>query len=326
MKRAKKIGGIGGLVLALMASWGFGVVSGQVKIRVGDFFVATTGETWEVMRKKELPRKYGLDVEFRRFVDPEAYQTAFAAGQLDVIITAVSSMGRLRARGVDIRLVYPASWSFYSLVVPKESAIKGPTDLKGKRLGVFSASDTSIPIIYEALRRKGIDLFKEVKLITAPPVVLPKLLERGEVDAISLWEPFVTQLLVTRKYQALTDLNDWYEELAGSKWLMIGLGMLGRFIDDHPKEAKRFLDMWLEASNYLKDHPEEIKKWAEGRGIKDPEVQEMLARRVTAVFLPDYTEKLIADQQRYFEFAIKTGFFKAIPEGLFVRLGEVRVK
>ncbi|WP_286959183.1 ABC transporter substrate-binding protein [Arsenicicoccus sp. UBA7492] len=82
-------------------------------------------------------RKRGADVTVRHHGAQEGLFTAIASGQEDLVIAGGDEMVEARAKGLDLVAVasyyrrYPVE-----LIVPADSPIKTPADLKGRSLGV----------------------------------------------------------------------------------------------------------------------------------------------------------------------------------------------
>ena len=76
----------------------------------------------------------------------------------------------------------------WSISVPESSAIKGPKDLKGKTIGVFSLATGGIPLMKSYLIDNGLDPDKDISMVPlglgAAPV---QALETGKVDALLYW-------------------------------------------------------------------------------------------------------------------------------------------
>lgn len=76
----------------------------------------------------------------------------------------------------------------WSISVPADSSIKGPKDLKGKTIGVFSLATGGIPLMKSYLIDNGLDPDKDISMVPlglgAAPV---QALKTGKVDALLYW-------------------------------------------------------------------------------------------------------------------------------------------
>jgi sulfonate transport system substrate-binding protein len=129
--------------------------------------------------------------EFVRYADA---RTALLSGSVDVAGIGPADLAIALAQGSDrlVGLTGVASSPKY-LVVRKNIEIKKWDDIKGKRIGI--APGSAVWFQWAAtLAEKGIpyNVFTAVN-IQGGGTAFVQALERGDVDAVALWEPFESQ-------------------------------------------------------------------------------------------------------------------------------------
>src|SRR5581483_55284 len=133
----------------------------------------------------------GFAPEIKVFPGGPPMMEAFVAGQLDV--GYVGPPGRIAvSRGLPVRVVTGIAREGSSVISRPE--IKSLHDLVGKRVAVPVRGTIAHILLLVALDRAKIDP-KDVSVIEIrDPDGLRLALERGDVQAVSVWEPWAAQL------------------------------------------------------------------------------------------------------------------------------------
>ncbi|WP_308258074.1 ABC transporter substrate-binding protein [Pseudonocardia lacus] len=137
----------------------------------------------------------GLDVETVTVPSGQASIQSLIGGDVDI---AYSSYGpffvALDKGAADLRFVADASSlspDSSVVVAMPGSGVGSVADLAGKRIAVTAAGSISDALVKSAMRESGVD-FSGVQWVSIPFPDTPAALERGDVDAAFLTEPFVT--------------------------------------------------------------------------------------------------------------------------------------
>jgi len=164
----------------------------QERLRVAWAGGASNATIW-IVQEKGLLKKQGVNAEFISVnASPMALQ-AMIAGELDIIVTSVTTLVNSRLTGADVVMIASIVPTFPAhIVTPKNvSDIK---QLKGKTGGVGRAGTTTEIGMRLGLTRSGIDPNTEVKLVpvgaTADALAA---LSKGVVQFSILVEPFVRE-------------------------------------------------------------------------------------------------------------------------------------
>ncbi|MGW4244466.1 ABC transporter substrate-binding protein [Nocardia sp. NPDC004722] len=154
---------------------------------------------------KDLPYK----VEWASFTAGPPMLEAINAGSVDFggvgdapPVFAAAAKSQIKIAGV-----YDSGAAGSAVVVPKDSAIKDPKDLRGKKIAVTKGSSAHYHLL-SVLTKNGLT-FNDIEPQYLQPADALAALSTGRVDAWTVWDPYVAQA-----------------ELAGNRVLVDGKGYL----------------------------------------------------------------------------------------------------
>ena len=121
--------------------------------------------------------------------------TRITSGEADLATNAETQLLRESLTNPDLRIIMTVTESFYRLVARRSAGIETLADLKGKR--VMLPRNTSANYFLVAMLRTVGLTEDDVELVNLPPAQgdqtgmdqMSDALARGDVDAISIWEP-----------------------------------------------------------------------------------------------------------------------------------------
>jgi NitT/TauT family transport system substrate-binding protein len=150
------------------------------------------------------------------------------------------------------------AWSDY-LLVKSNSDIKTISDLKGKKIGAYpgSAQQTLLKIFLSKFIANN-----DFTVIQLAQTVQLQALSSGQVDAILTYDQTAVIALASGNVNVLEEhpLRYVSDPLYGFPYVIST-----DFEKNHPGTAKKFVEAFYEASDYIKAHPEESKnimaKW-----------------------------------------------------------------
>jgi ABC-type nitrate/sulfonate/bicarbonate transport system substrate-binding protein len=143
-------------------------VTAQERLRVAWAGGASNAAVW-IVQEKGLLKKQGVNAEFISVnASPIALQ-AMIAGEVDVIVTSVTTLVNSRLTGADVLMIASIVPTFPAHIVTSKS-VTDIKELKGKTGGVGRAGTTTEIGMRLGLSRLGIDSNNDVKLV---PVELP---------------------------------------------------------------------------------------------------------------------------------------------------------
>lgn len=250
--------GVAGIALALAVSacgGGGSTKSGgleKTKLTVGALPVVDFAALW-VAKDKGLFQKQGLNVDIQIQAGGATAIPKLAAGSLDFSITNyVSAIQATQSATAPLKVLcdaYQLEPGTSGVLVPKDSPIKKPADLKGKKIAVNTKANVGQLLVTAGLQANGVtaspDQFSEVDFPQ-----MASALKTKSVDGAWTVEPFVTQI----------------EEGGGRLVLDTGTGPTAKFpigsyittkkfAEDNPKTTAAFTKAITQAQAMVsKDH------------------------------------------------------------------------
>jgi ABC-type nitrate/sulfonate/bicarbonate transport system substrate-binding protein len=200
---------------------------------------------------KGIAAKYGLKIN-NMMMDFTEAANALKLGRATASAMQPSTAVNLLKSGTDIRLITPQIWSGNSWLVKKDSPYKALADLKGKKIGNFARVTGAYFFSAVIAKEKKLDIEKDFQNIPAETGALIALLERGEVEAINMFEPHTTRLVLSGKYRVLLDFDIELEQLFGAPPLKSSVGMLKETVEKQPGLLKAIRGAYVEAVKMIK--------------------------------------------------------------------------
>jgi sulfonate transport system substrate-binding protein len=148
-----------------------------------------------------------------------------------------------------------------AIVVPKDSPLRTPADLKGRSIAVAQGSSAHYHLIAQ-LKRAGLGL-GDVKVKLLQPADALAAFSRGKVDAWSIWDPYTSQVLRTPGARVLTDGQ------GVTNGLSFQVAAPGALKDSAKSKAiGDYLNRLERAQAWVFKHPQEwAKVWAKETGL-----------------------------------------------------------
>ena len=252
---------------------------GQERIRIAWAGASPANSPIWVVQEKGFLKKQGLDAEVISITNSPTALQALLAGELDVIVTSVTTLVSARLAGADIVMILGMVPTFVDHIITLPS-ITRLEQLKGKTGGVNRLGSTSDLGLRLALRRVGGDPEKDTKIITAGgnPERFAAL-SKELVQFTIMPEPFVREA----EKLGFKDLLD----IGSLKIPFWWNGVLTReaIIKSKRPIVAKFSRAMIEALHYLRTEKEGSKAiFSKNLRITDPESLERAYRAYSAVF------------------------------------------
>jgi NitT/TauT family transport system substrate-binding protein len=257
-----------------------------VTVKIGSYL--WPGSYWiDVAWKKGWFAEAGLNVErhdanLRYFANLDAV----ASGKLDAMGFSQFDLVHHVAAGEDLVGVAAVDYSVGAEALVARPSIHHLRDLKGKRLALHRGTYLEYLLAIVAAR-EGFNL-ADVTLIDETSEKALADFEAGQVDAVLVWEPYVTQALAAGAVSLFTAAD-----FPGLTYTVFALRR--DFIKLHPEAVAALVRVWDRTDRYIRDNPDEsceIVAQVTGRPVK--EVRDLMR----TVHLLD-----LADNARAFSYA-----------------------
>jgi NitT/TauT family transport system substrate-binding protein len=178
---------------------------------------------------------------------------ALLRGEVDVATAAQTPIVVESFSRPDLRIVavVGSSDNEMNLVIRRDMGVNGAADLRGKRIATQSTSSMHF-FLHLYLLKHGLT-WKDVAMTFKPPDELPGMLERGEVQAVSMREPLTSQVL-SRLGSKVMVLDD-----PGLYVKFYCLVTTERVMREKPKAVERVIRALLAADRLAMADPEAVR-------------------------------------------------------------------
>lgn len=238
-----------------------GEESGPITVQVGLAPVTPSAPIYLGMQKGFFADE-GLKLKIVPIDSAAASIAALVAGSNQFGQAAYFGAIGAAAEGVPVKIVAavdaegatPDEASLQVLVAGKDSDMTDAKDLSGKTIAVNALQSGAEIGTRASLQRQGVDA-DSVKYLAVPWANMASALERGQVDAINIPEPFLSPLL--RSGARLIDAP--LQTLAnGGNFPSSGFLASDQYIAEHPDIVKRFARAVHRSTRYAQEHLDEV--------------------------------------------------------------------
>jgi len=274
---------ISGIAFALIALVGFLAPTDQAfsqeRVRIAWAGASPANSPIWVVQERGFLKKQGLDAEVISITNSPTALQALLAGELDIIVTSVTTLVSSRLAGADVVMILGMVPTFVDHIITLPS-ITSAEQLKGKTGGVNRLGSTSDLGLRLALRRLGVDPDKDTKIIAAGgnPERFAAL-SKGVVQFTIMPEPFVREA-EKLGFRDLLDIGS----LKIPFWWNAVLTREAIIKSKRPVLA-RFARAMTEALHFLRTEKEASKAiFSKNLRLTDPEGLERAYRAYSGVF------------------------------------------
>jgi ABC-type nitrate/sulfonate/bicarbonate transport system substrate-binding protein len=225
-------------------------------INIATSAAGQSGYIAALIENKGLDAKYGIKIN-NMMMDFTEAANAVKLGRTVASAMQPSTAVNLVKSGTDIRLITPQIWSGNSWLVRKAATYKSFVDLKGKKIGNFARVTGAYFFSAVIAEERKLDIEKDFQNVPAETGALIALLERGEVEAINMFEPHTTRLVMSGRYRVLVDFDIELEQIFGAPPLKSTVGMLKETVEKQPALVKAIRSAYGDAVQMIKSGRDE---------------------------------------------------------------------
>lgn len=271
------------LVMSSLLLW-TGATSAQTKMTIATG-VDPVFSAYYVAQQEGLFKKHGLDVRINTGPSGSAMVSFLINGQIESAFG--SEIAGVSNHNLDPNVVVVAQATRlvrWIAIVGKN--VESLDQLKGKKLGVARGSGGEVfwLALIDKLKLNPADY--TVVNVEAPEMVAA--LERGNIDAYAVWEPWVTRGLAAIKNTKV--LKDQEGILEQGVYIYMNLG----WIKKNPEPAEGFMRALVEATDIInKDRKRAAKDVSDFlKSLDPPLVEQLMTKLRFEVVLDDFTISL----------------------------------
>lgn len=253
--------------------------------------------------------KHGLDVELSTSNAGAAMLPAVSTGELAIAVGNPLSVMTAADKGLDMKIVsgYSASKAegedVNGVVVRKDSGISSWQDLAGKTTTVNALRTQGDLTIMESAEKSGVDP-KDLKFSEMPFPDMEAQLDRGNVDAIWMPEPFLSRALANKDNQLLGYPNQ--EAIPGMPTMVSFTS--GKFAEENPEVISKWKAAMAEVLPAADSDPDAARAML-------PDFINMDAKVANGLLMETWqAETPVAELTKLGEVAAKYGFLDQAPD------------
>lgn len=179
-------------LVLLLSVLGFGpaVAADPVKVRVG---YINNIQSAALLEAKNLGKEENLDIDLVPFTRYPDVQKALAVNSIDLGPVAPNGIPAAVAQGDrNVIAVLDLVYGGDAVVIRKGVNVQKFSDLKGKKVGVAEGGIAWIMFVM-LLEKNGMSYADVQTANFGGATDMVSALKRGDMDAVNLWEPFITE-------------------------------------------------------------------------------------------------------------------------------------
>jgi len=240
-----------------------GTESKNVTVRVGFFPNITHSQALIGKADGTFQKSIGESnkIEWKKFNAGPEEITALFAGAVDIgyIGPGPAINGYAKSKG-DLKIIAGATDAGAILVSRKDLPIKDVKELSGKKVAVPQFGNTQDLSLRNLLQKNGLkDTTKggTVEIVQAANPDIKSLLDKGDIAAALVPEPWGSTLVKDLKANVVLDYNELWRE---GKYTTAVVVVRTQFLKEHPDLVEKFLKTHVELTDYInnsKDKAEE---------------------------------------------------------------------
>ena len=232
----------------------------MIPLKVGIQKIAALSNAW-IAEEIGIYEEYGLDVELIEFKSGSESINAQRSGSVDIILSAPGTAMVANESGFDLvsiaqnEIAQAEGPDTASIQVLADSGITSLQDLEGKKVAIYDSRNQLVLGLKMIIEQAGVDV-ERVEFVEVPFASMADALKNGQVDAVSLVDPYTTQLLS----EGATDVISWNyvesipEQPVGAWYAR------EKFVVENAEAVSRFYDAITAASAYMVEDEERAKE------------------------------------------------------------------
>lgn len=236
-------------------------------------------------------KEEGLNVTSRLIESGPDIGPMVAGGSAPVSIQTNFMDIILKSTDIPVKIISPLAQiaGTQAVVGSSKLELKSAKDLEGKTIGIPSGADVMIAINNMATEL-GVDATK-IKYVNLAPSDAVVALEKGDIDAMAAWEPFITKAIQDGgKFLFSGTKSELPDKQGDVNWMSVHttIQVSDDFIKENPNTLKAVLRSLKKATDYINDNREDaIKVLAPELHLSEEELTQIMSRNVYSMEVSD---------------------------------------
>ncbi|MDR8410709.1 ABC transporter substrate-binding protein [Nonomuraea sp. 3-1Str] len=252
-------------------------------------------------------KEQGLNVKTEAIQAPQAVLPKLSNGSMDVVLGSYATILTIQSEGLEkfkyIADSYQGATGAFGIMVGRDSPIKKVADLKGKKIGVNALKGLGVLTMNPHLKIAGLDPSpgKDIQYVEVPTTNWLQALEKGDVDAVWMTDPYVSEAKNKLGATMLVDtMSGPTESLPITGW-----AATEKWVSSNPKTMAAFQRAMAKAQNIAATDRSAVTKIL-------PTFTKIPAATAATINLGNYPTTLSAQRiQRVADLMQEYGFIKA---------------
>ena len=202
----------------------------------------------------------GLELELQPAQGGAAIVPAVMSGSMDFGFSNISSMLLANSKGLDVQVVTAGAAStgedgadFGGILTTPASGVTTAADLSGKKVAVNTLNNINDTTVRASVREAGGDP-TTIEFVELAFPDMQAALERGQVDAIQVVEPFLTGGMNSGSTLVASNYVDTADDLTIGAYFTTGA-----VADSDPELVKKFTNAMNKSLDYAQENPDAVR-------------------------------------------------------------------
>lgn len=204
-----------------------------------------------------------LGVKYEFIKSDENLWDAMVAGKNDIIYGLLPVFVERIANGFEMVIVSGTHYGCINAVATDESGIESIADLKGRKVGIPDGLGSSPAVLLQRmLVAYGIEI-SEVDLQVFSNEDLQTALQEGHIEAFISWDPYASIVSEIEGNHLIFDQAN--DPMTKDEYCCL-FGLRPQFVEEHPEIAKKVVQAYTMACDFIAENPEEAAKLCYEKG------------------------------------------------------------
>lgn len=270
---------------------------------------------WNILKANKFDTKHGFVLDAHMYPSISAFYGGFTTGEVDAIMGGPTNFLKLRSEGVPVKIVATGLRLSDLSIFSRDTTVKSLQDLKGKTLAI-DMGGSQYQVVAICARGLGMNLNKDVTLVSANFALSKAQLIAGRVDAAMIAEPLAT--LTARESPDLKVIfngNDAWKSLTGKEGWETVVGVREELIKRAPDSIARLIAALKDTVEFIRSNPDEADRIVVDTVKLAPGVfkSAVLAKKLDFEVNPAWGAQR-ASIWELLELAVASGFFQKAPD------------
>ncbi len=206
-----------------------------------------------IIVESQLQKQAGdnLEIELIKYGSWPELLDALNTGHVDGASVLIELAMKAKEQGIGVKAVALGHKDGNVIVVANE--INSAKDLKGKSFAIPHRQSSHNILLGQILKEAGLT-YKDINVVELAPPEMPAALAQGQIAGYCVAEPFGAKAVAINKGKVLIEAKELWDDS-----ICCSLVLTESFINEKKNVAKKFVDKYVEAGEYIGKHKEETR-------------------------------------------------------------------